>query len=60
MYTGVDLPASRQFNLHATGNGVIEKVTYEKADKGYHLVINHGYGYKTLYAHLEIYKFHKN
>lgn len=58
MHYGVDFTAKTGTPIYATGNGVIEKVTYEKG-YGYHLVINHGYGYKTLYAHLRDLNIHK-
>ena len=38
--------------IYATGNGV---VTESQFDKGYgrHVIIDHGFSYKTMYAHME-------
>ena len=50
MHTGVDLNADSGTPIYATGNGVVESA---KWDGGYGnaIVINHGFGYKTLYGH---------
>src|SRR5437868_707085 len=52
MHTGMDFSASIGTEIHATGNGIVEKV--EPYGKGYgnNVVINHGYGYETVYAHM--------
>lgn len=50
-HTGVDLIGRRGTPIYATADGVISR---ENAGSGYGvaIIINHGYGYKTLYAHL--------
>ena len=50
-HTGMDFSGSVGTPIYATGNGVIEKSVFENG-YGRHVVINHGYGYKTLYGHL--------
>jgi len=52
MHTGVDFVCKTGTPVYATGDGVVMYV--EKGTQGYGelIVINHGYGYKTLYAHL--------
>ncbi|QQS28162.1 MAG: M23 family metallopeptidase [Sphingobacteriales bacterium] len=52
MHTGLDFSAPSGTEVYATGKGRIASV--EKAGRGYgtHIVIDHGYSYKTLYAHL--------
>ena len=52
MHYGIDFTAKTGTEIYATGNGEVEKASYERG-YGYHVVINHGYGYKTLYAHLK-------
>jgi murein DD-endopeptidase MepM/ murein hydrolase activator NlpD len=58
MHTGMDFSASVGTEIHATGNGVVEKV--EPYGKGYgnNVVINHGYGYETVYAHMSKFAVH--
>lgn len=62
MHYGIDFTAKTGTPIYSTGNGIVEKVSYERG-YGYHVIINHGYGYKTLYAHmrnLNIYKVDEN
>ncbi len=49
---GQDFTAPLNTDIYATGDGVIEYITSSKRGYGNHIVVNHGYGYKTLYAHL--------
>ncbi|MBV5326355.1 MAG: M23 family metallopeptidase [Chlorobium sp.] len=50
-HAGVDFSAAIGTRVQATGSGVI---TFSGYDKGYgeKVVINHGYGFETVYAHL--------
>lgn len=48
-HTGIDLQA-KYVPVYATGSGTVESSEYESG-YGYTVVIDHGYGYKTLYAH---------
>ena len=50
MHTGVDLNAESGTPIYATGNGVVESAEWDSG-YGYAVVINHGFGYKTRYAH---------
>jgi murein DD-endopeptidase MepM/ murein hydrolase activator NlpD len=51
MHTGVDITAPKGTPVYATADGV---VTYKQAQSGYgtSVIVNHGYSYETLYAHL--------
>ncbi|MBR5864596.1 MAG: M23 family metallopeptidase [Alistipes sp.] len=53
-HSGVDMPGRIGDPIFATGDGVVESVDYSRARHGYgtQIVINHGFGYKTRYAHL--------
>ena len=42
----------KQELIYATGDGKVFKVSKSKRGYGNHVVIDHGYGYKTLYAHM--------
>jgi Membrane proteins related to metalloendopeptidases len=49
-HTGIDLNASPGTPIYATGNGVVESAGYNSG-YGYCVVIDHGFGFKTLYGH---------
>jgi murein DD-endopeptidase MepM/ murein hydrolase activator NlpD len=49
---GMDFTAPTGTEVYATGDGVIEFMESSKRGYGNKIVLNHGYGYKTLYAHL--------
>lgn len=53
-HAGVDMAGRIGDPIYATGDGVVEKTEYSRARTGYgsQIVINHGFGYKTRYAHL--------
>jgi murein DD-endopeptidase MepM/ murein hydrolase activator NlpD len=52
-HTGMDFTAPTGTEIYATGNGVINSVLSSKRGYGNHIVIDHGFGYSTLYAHLD-------
>tara|TARA_B100001287_G_scaffold276860_1_gene290249 strand:+ start:16217 stop:17188 length:972 start_codon:yes stop_codon:yes gene_type:complete len=51
MHHGMDFTAKTGTPIYATGNGTVEKVSNIRTGYGKHIIIDHGYGYKTLYAH---------
>jgi len=55
-HTGIDFSSPRGTEIYATGDGVVEEVTMKKSGYGYHVVLDHGYDYKTLYAHMSRFK----
>ena len=57
---GMDFSSPRGTPVYATGNGTIEKVKRSRRGYGNQVKINHGFGYKTFYAHLEKYTVRKN
>ncbi|PKP09435.1 MAG: peptidase M23 [Bacteroidetes bacterium HGW-Bacteroidetes-4] len=52
MHTGIDLTAPAGTEVYATGDGKIIKIGYTPGGYGKRIIIDHGFGYKTLYAHL--------
>jgi murein DD-endopeptidase MepM/ murein hydrolase activator NlpD len=52
MHWGMDFTAPTGTEVYATGNGVVENIERSRRGYGNKLVIDHGFGYKTLYAHL--------
>lgn len=52
-HTGVDFALKPGNPVYATGDGVIEKVAFQLFGYGNYVLIDHGFGYKTRYAHLK-------
>lgn len=52
MHYGIDFTAPRGTPIYATGNGKVSKITKSRSGYGNRVMISHGYGYKTLYAHM--------
>jgi murein DD-endopeptidase MepM/ murein hydrolase activator NlpD len=52
MHKGLDFTAPQGTPIYATGNGVVKIAGYSEGGYGNHVVINHGYGYETLYGHM--------
>lgn len=52
-HTGMDFSAERGTEIYATGDGIVVSAIKERRGYGYHIVIDHGYGYKTLYGHMQ-------
>jgi len=50
---GMDFTAPVGTEVYATGDGVVESIISSRRGYGNHIVVNHGFGYKTLYAHLD-------
>ena len=52
-HTGVDFALKPGNPIYSTGDGVVESVKFELFGYGNQVVIDHGFGYKTRYAHLK-------
>lgn len=52
MHTGIDFGARKGTPIYATGNGKVVRVEYKKTGYGKNVVIDHGFGYQTLYGHM--------
>jgi murein DD-endopeptidase MepM/ murein hydrolase activator NlpD len=52
MHTGLDFAAAMGTPIYATADGVVEEAGFDNSGYGNHVVINHGYGYETLYGHM--------
>lgn len=52
MHTGMDFTAPRGTPIYSTGDGKVVRPRKGMSGYGKFVVIDHGYGYKTLYAHM--------
>lgn len=52
MHTGMDFTAPVGTEIYATGNGIVGRVENSGRGYGNNVVINHGFGYQTLYGHM--------
>ena len=52
MHTGIDFTAAQGTEIYATGDGIVAEADASMRGYGNCVVINHGYGYKTLYGHM--------
>lgn len=53
---GIDFTATHGTPIYATGNSRVYYAAYSKSGYGKVVILDHGYGYKSLYAHMnEIY-----
>ena len=56
MHEGMDFTAKTGTPIYATGDGVVARADNTASGYGNHIVIRHGFGYETLYAHLSKYE----
>jgi len=51
-HSGMDFTAPTGTDVYATGNGTVKMVKSARRELGNHVIIDHGFGYETVYAHL--------
>lgn len=51
-HKGLDFTAPQGTPIYATADGTVAKAEFSAGGYGNHVVINHGYGYETLYGHM--------
>ena len=56
MHWGLDFTAEVGTEIYATGDGVVEEIKISNWGYGKEIVINHGFGYQTRYAHVSEFK----
>ncbi len=54
-HAGMDFTAKTGTPVYATGDGVVQRADNRASGYGNHIVLKHGFGYQTLYAHLSKY-----
>ena len=52
LHAGLDFAAPQGTPIYATADGSIKEANFSNGGYGNHVVINHGYGYETLYGHM--------
>lgn len=55
MHKGMDFTSPTGTLVYATGDGIVKRADNSASGFGNHIVIQHGYGYETTYAHLSRY-----
>jgi murein DD-endopeptidase MepM/ murein hydrolase activator NlpD len=58
-HEGVDFSAPPGTEIYTTGDGVVIVSDRAKTGYGNQIIIDHGFGYKTMYAHLQSFKVRK-
>lgn len=56
MHTGIDFTANTGTEVFVTGDGVVKELQNNGWGYGKCIIIDHGFGYQTLYAHLSAFK----
>lgn len=52
MHTGLDFTAPIGTEIHCTGKGKVIAVEFNGGGYGNHVIVDHGYGYQSHYAHM--------
>lgn len=55
-HEGIDFSAPAGTPIYATGEGVVESLKYSHRGYGNRMVIDHGFNYKTVFAHIKDFK----
>jgi murein DD-endopeptidase MepM/ murein hydrolase activator NlpD len=58
-HPGIDFSAPTGTEIYATGDGVVKQISRSRRGYGNRIVIDHGYGYQTMYAHIHEFKVRK-
>lgn len=51
-HAGLDFAAQQGTPIYATADGRVKEASRQEGGYGNHVIINHGYGYETLYGHM--------
>jgi murein DD-endopeptidase MepM/ murein hydrolase activator NlpD len=53
LHQGIDLAGQHGLKIYATGDGVVEEAGFNRHGYGNEVVLDHGFGYESRYAHLQ-------
>lgn len=59
-HAGMDFTVPKGTPIYATGDGKVLVTKTSRTGLGNHVILDHGYGYVTVYAHMEAYSVKKN
>ncbi len=59
MHWGLDFTAETGTNVYSTGNGVVKEIQQKRWGYGNCIIVDHGFGYVSRYAHLSAFKVKK-
>lgn len=51
-HPGIDFSAPTGTDIYATGDGIVKDIIHSRRGYGNRVIIDHGYGYETMYAHI--------
>lgn len=54
-HAGMDFTAPIGTEIYSTGDGIVKEIRSDEWGYGNHIIIDHGYGYSTLYGHVSRY-----
>ena len=52
LHTGLDFTAPKGTPIQATGDARVKAIKKQRSGYGWHVILDHGYGYETLYGHM--------
>jgi murein DD-endopeptidase MepM/ murein hydrolase activator NlpD len=52
LHAGLDFTGPSGAPIYATADGTVKTASFSTSGYGNHVIINHGYGYETLYGHM--------
>ncbi len=52
MHSGIDLAGRKGIKIYASGDGIVKIAELSRHGYGNEIAINHGFGYESIYAHL--------
>lgn len=58
-HPGIDFSAPTGTEIYTTGDGVVKEILRSRRGYGNRLVVDHGFGYETMYAHIHEFKVRK-
>jgi murein DD-endopeptidase MepM/ murein hydrolase activator NlpD len=58
-HPGIDFSAPTGTEIYSTGDGFVKDIIQSRSGYGNTVIIDHGYGYETMYAHINSFKIKK-